>query len=348
MKILIDVVHPAHVHFFKYAIREWEKKGNQVLITARDKEITINLLRSYDLSFICISSYGKGLSGLCKELMIRDYRLLKIARKFRPDILTGIAGISIAHIAKIIRRPSIVFYDTEQARLSNMLNFPFATVICTPSCYRDNLGQKQIRYEGYQELAYLHPHWFKPDPKVIKEQNLTPGERFFVLRFISWGAAHDVGQRGLGNAEKCDLVKELEKHGQVLITSEANLPSELAEYQISLSPEKIHHLLYYSTLYFGESPTMASESAILGTPAILVSSFACKLGNMIEMERKYDLMHSFSYYNEGIRKALELLKANNLKPRYRKKKERLLQDKIDVTRWVVKLIEDYPIGRKVK
>ena len=140
MRILIDVVHPAHVHFFKYAIREWEKKGNEVLITARDKEITIDLLRSYNLSFICISSYGKGLSGLFKELMIRDYRLLKIARKFRPDILTGIAGISITHIAKIIRRPSIVFYDTEHARLSNTLNFPFATVICTPSCYRDNLG----------------------------------------------------------------------------------------------------------------------------------------------------------------------------------------------------------------
>ena len=110
----------------------------------------------------------------------------------------------------------------------------------------------------------------------------------------------------------------------------------------------VHHLLYYATLYLGESPTMASESALLGTPAILVSSWACKLGYIMELERKYDLIYSFSHYNEGIKKALELLKANNSKPRYRKKKERLLQDKIDVTRWVVKLIEDYPIGRKVK
>lgn len=348
MRILIDVVHPAHVHFFKYAIREWEKKGNQVLITARDKEITIDLLRSYNLSFICISSYGKGLSGLFKELMIRDYRLLKIARKFRPDILTGIAGISITHIGKIIGRPSIVFYDTEEARLSNAVNFPFATVICTPSCYRDNLGQKQIRYESYQELAYLHPHWFEPDLKVIKEQNLTADDRFFIVRFVSWGAAHDVGQRGLGNDEKCYLVKELQRHGQVLITSEADLPSELAEYRISLSPEKIHHLLYYATLYFGESPTMASESALLGTPAILVSSWACKLGYIMEMKRKYDLIYFFSHYNEGIKKALELLKVSNLKRKYREKRERLLQDKIDVTRWVVKLIEDYPMSGKVK
>jgi hypothetical protein len=39
MKILIDIGHPAHVHFFKNAIRELEGRGHEVKVTARDKEV---------------------------------------------------------------------------------------------------------------------------------------------------------------------------------------------------------------------------------------------------------------------------------------------------------------------
>ena len=34
MTILVDIVHPADVHFFNLAIRKWEKKGHHVAITA--------------------------------------------------------------------------------------------------------------------------------------------------------------------------------------------------------------------------------------------------------------------------------------------------------------------------
>ncbi|MDD1696935.1 MAG: DUF354 domain-containing protein, partial [Methanoregula sp.] len=37
--MLIDIGHPAHVHFFKYLIRNMEKNGHVVKITARDKEV---------------------------------------------------------------------------------------------------------------------------------------------------------------------------------------------------------------------------------------------------------------------------------------------------------------------
>jgi hypothetical protein len=39
MKVLIDIGHPAHVHFFRNAIRELESKGHAVKVTARDKEV---------------------------------------------------------------------------------------------------------------------------------------------------------------------------------------------------------------------------------------------------------------------------------------------------------------------
>ena len=38
MRLLIDMGHPAHVHFFKHAIRVLEGRGHEVKVTARDKD----------------------------------------------------------------------------------------------------------------------------------------------------------------------------------------------------------------------------------------------------------------------------------------------------------------------
>ena len=44
MKILVDINHQAHVHLFRNAIREKEKRGHQVIIPPRAKDITIRFL----------------------------------------------------------------------------------------------------------------------------------------------------------------------------------------------------------------------------------------------------------------------------------------------------------------
>ena len=38
MRVLIDILHPAHVHFFRNFHAEMEGRGHQVCITARDKD----------------------------------------------------------------------------------------------------------------------------------------------------------------------------------------------------------------------------------------------------------------------------------------------------------------------
>ena len=43
-RVLVDITHPAHVHFFRNAIDLWKDQGWQVLITARDKDICLQLL----------------------------------------------------------------------------------------------------------------------------------------------------------------------------------------------------------------------------------------------------------------------------------------------------------------
>ena len=54
MKILFDLGHPAHVHYFKNLIKLLEKNDHQVLIIAREKDVTHSLLKSYKMRlYIC-------------------------------------------------------------------------------------------------------------------------------------------------------------------------------------------------------------------------------------------------------------------------------------------------------
>ena len=344
MRILIDIGHPAHVHLFKHLIWELTNKSHEIKITARNKEIVLYLLDYYGFDYRVISTAEKGLVGIGKEMLIRDYCLFKIARNFKPDIMMAVLDPSIAQVGKLLRVPSITFTDTEHAKLANLVTFPFSDVVLTPSCFKCDLGKKQVRYNGYHELAYLHPNYFTPNPAVLDELGLSKDDTFIILRFVSWAASHDVGQHGI--QDRTALVQELEKYGQVFITSEGLLPKELEKYKMKVSPEKLHDLLYYASLYVGESPTIATESAILGVPAVLVSSWAYKAGNMEELRDKYGLMFPFSNQDSAVKKAIYLLKNNPNKSYWSKKRENLLKDKIDVTAFMVEFIENYPEGSK--
>lgn len=337
MRVLIDIGHPAHVHFYKNTIKDLEAKGHKVLVTARDKEVTLNLLEAYDIDHIVLSSMKQGKGNLIKEWIIRDYKLLNIARKFKPDVLTGILNPCVAHVSWIMRKKSIIFNDTEHAAFAQKITYPFSDVICTPSCFNKPIGKKQVKYDGYHELAYLHPKHFTPNPEVLTELGLKEGDRFSILRFVSWGASHDIGHYGIQN--KLEFVRELEKYGPVLITSEGKIDKELEKYRIKVSPDKLHDLLYYSSLYVGDGGTTAVEAAILGTPSIYVSSLVGTMGNFSELENKYGLMLNYSDSNLALAKAVELIKNPDSKDNWSHKKTHLFNDKTDVTSFMNQLIE---------
>jgi hypothetical protein len=269
-----------------------------------------------------------------------DLRMYIAVRKFRPDIFLGFGSIRAAHASKLMGKPCIALDDTEHAKWEHLLYVPFTDAILTPACFNKDFGKKQIRYNGYTELAYLHPRYFKPNPSVLHEMGIEKNDPYILLRFVSWSASHDVGQHGIRN--KYDLVKKLEKYGRVFISSEGSLPSELRSYSLSLSPEKIHDVLYFAHLYLGEGGTMATEAALLGTPSLFVSSLAGTMGNFIELEKKYGLMYSYKDPDRAVDHAIELLHQNKLKECWQQKRDLLLNDKIDVTEFLIDFVENYP------
>ncbi len=340
MKIIVDVNHPADYHYYKNFIHAMRKKGHEVLITATRKDVSLKLLDSSGFNYVNLGSYGNSLLSKLLNLPLIDYKMYKAVKKFNPDIFLGLGSIRSAHVSFLMGKKSINFEDTEIASQQMILRVPFVSTIWTPACYKGDIGKKQVRYDGYKELAYLHPDYFVPDKHVLEEIGQKEGDALIVLRFVSWEATHDIGQHGLKN--RLAFIKELEKYGRVLITSEAALEDELEKYRVNIPPDRMHHLLYYATLYLGEGATMAVEAAILGTPSIYLSSIKEKLGYIMELRQKYGLLYCYDDQKEALEKAIELMKTPGVKDEWKKRRDIMLADKIDVTAYMVWFVENYP------
>jgi uncharacterized protein len=335
MRIIVDILHPAHVHVFRNFIKEMQRRGHTVKITARKKDVALQLLKAYDFEYEVISELKKGKVKLATELLFRNVKFLKICMGFKPDLLMGIMGPTISTVGSLLSIPRYTFYDTETATVTNKFVYPLSTAVVTPKCYTGKVPTRHVTYNGYHELAYLHPDLFTPDETVLDEVGLKKGDTFFILRLVSWQASHDVGWRGFTNI--VDFVQKLEKQGRVLITSETPLSGELEKYRISVTPEKFHDLLAFATMYIGESVTIGSEAAVLGVPAIIIVEYGISYTD--EQEAKYDLIYRFSEQEKGFGKALELLEHEYLRDEWEVKRQRMLSENINVTNWMVDFIE---------
>ncbi len=335
MRILVDITHPAHVHFFRNAIDIWRQHGHEIAVTARKKDITIALLNHFNISHSTLSEMGKGKLSLFRELIQRDFRLWKFCRKFKPDVLTAIAGVFASHVGKLINKPVIVWDDTEHAVISHKMTFPFVKAIYTPDCYIMDLGKKQEKYAGCHELAYLHPNRFTPDKNVLRKIGINPDEKYCVVRMVSWQAHHDVGQHGFEKNSKVKFISEISKYAKVYITSEGPLPEELEQYRLKIPVHQIHNLMAFASLCVGEGATMISESAVLGVPAVYINTLKLGYVNMLE---KYGLVRQTTDTDEALKLCLDFLTDENVKDRCGLARQKLLNEKIDVTEYLVETI----------
>jgi uncharacterized protein len=167
MKIIFDVGHPAHVHLFKYTMRGLEESGHNIKICVREREnIVRKLLELYRFNYENLEKNSPGLYHKAITMCKNDYKLMKISNAFEPDIFVSITSPYSAHVSKLKRKPFIAFADSEHNPLILSLTIPFTDTVITPTGFQRDFGRKHVRINGFKELAYLHPNWFKPDHDV--------------------------------------------------------------------------------------------------------------------------------------------------------------------------------------
>jgi len=334
LRVLVTIQHPAHVHFYRPVIAELRADGHDVRVCTRDKDIAIELLEAFDIEHDVLAGSGASTMGRLGVQAKYELRMLALARRYQPDVVTAIGGVAAAHVAKAVRAKSVVLTDSEPATLTNRLAFPFADVICTPVWYDGEIDGRHVRYEGLHELAYLHPDRFEPDPEIVRAAGIDPSEPYSVVRFVSWGAQHDVGEGGLSRAGKEAIVETLASAGDVYITSEEPLDAPLDQYRLPVDPEDMHHLLAFAQAYVGDSQTMATEAGLLGTPSIRCNSFAGDddMANF-RLLSEYGLVYSTDDEAHARERIEDLLSATD-KRAWQRRRGAFIEETIDVASFV--------------
>jgi predicted glycosyltransferase len=334
MKIVVSVEHPAWAYQFRYLIKSLKNNGHTIKVLAIKKDIDLELLQSFNIPYEIVgNTTGEGIIQKAWLLVSITFKIFLKCLFFKPDIFIGRSSPMMAINSFLFAKPHIIFEDTEHSHISLFFCKLFTNIIITPNSFRTNLGKAQKRFPVYKELFYLHPNRFSPNEMALNELGIKKGECFILMRFVAWKADHDFGHKGLSAEMKMKAVEEFCKFGKVFITSEEPLTKELEAYRIKLSPEKIHHIMYYSTLLFGESSTMASECAVLGIHSIFCD-FTGR-GYTDEQEKRFDLVYNFRLdsgsQKKAIEKGIELLQNKNLWNLGKEKQKKLLAEMADGT-----------------
>jgi len=314
----------------------------EFLILVSEKDILKDLLDTSGFKYKIIGKNRPTIFRKSIELIRYIFNTLRFSIKFKPDIYFAQALPHFGFVSFLNRAKYYIFEDTEKVSVLHFTSIPFCTKVFTPDCFQKDLGKKHVKVNTYLELFYLHPEYYNPDKSTLEELKLNKNENYVVLRFVSWASHHDIGLSGLSIEIKRKAVSEFSKYAKVFISAENELPADLEKFRIQIPPQKIHDVLNYATLLYGESATMASECAILGTPSIFVHDNSPPYTK--QEEKKYGLLFNFSEsptdQELSIQIGVELLKATNVKQEWKSRSKKMLSEKIDVNRFMFSILEE--------
>ncbi|MDV3104093.1 DUF354 domain-containing protein [Thermococcus waiotapuensis] len=331
MKLVVDIVHPADVNFFKNAVKILKNKfGIEIELVILPREGVLPIakeeFKNEHIPLFIVGTNRRSVLGKSLSLVTRTISLLKYFSKTNADIITAFGGIGSSQAAYLLRKPSVIFYDDLEYKLAHYSFKFFASRIVVPESTPVN-GKKYRKFNGFKELAYLHPKYFTPTKEVLNEYGLKP-LRYVFLREVSKGT---LNYRHLSEGQLSEFCGYLNDMNLTVVVSLENkgLRSmfEKENCIILKEPVKdIHSLLAYALFTLSSGDTMARESCLLGTPCIYTGGRKMSVNRELE---KMGCLISVSPFNKGqiLQKIREVIE-NDLK----KETQRMIKNTIK-TKW---------------
>ena len=353
MNVLIQLSHPAHFHLYKNIARGLMEDGHQVLFVIKSKDILEQLLIDAGLPYVNINQHAHRGSklGILWDMLVRDWRILRLCRKHKIDLITG-STPETAHVSWLLRIHGVNTGEDDAAVVPafGKVTAPFIQCLVVPiPCNTGSMERNTVHYPGYHELAYLHPNHFSADASVVRKYGIDTDKPYFIIRFAQLNAHHDAGIKGINAAIAQRLVDILKPHGRIYITSERPLEPQFEEYRIKINPLDMHHVMAFASLYIGDSQTMAAEAGVLGVPFVRFNDFVGRIGYLNELENDYELGYGIKASSEGSVgalcervEALVSMKADERKAKYAAHRAKMLADKVDCAKFLTWFIENYP------
>lgn len=347
MRFLFYLVHPAKFQFHKAQIKALRAHGHTVDIIINSKDVLEELLKEENWEYTNIFPEGRKIKGVhvyiaaVLSIFRTIFRLLKYTKGKKYDLFVGDL---LTILGRIKRVPSLYPTDDVIRQVPEQSIFLFTCnhIIAPAITELGHFNKKKINYDGYKALTYLHPNVFTPSAERIDPKYRN--SRLFMIRCTGFGATHDIGRNGIDNLVLEKIVELLDNKGEIIISSERELPTHLKKYQYNGKKNDIFHYISFADILIGDSVSMCTEAALLGTPVVEYDDYWFEMEQLLELQYKYKLTNLYQPPNlqQMLTKIEEIINSSIYKEDTIKRRNMYIQEKIDVNRFLIWFMENYP------
>ena len=285
MIIIVDIAHPAHVNFFKGALKRLKQEGHEVIITAlrRGKlpRIVENELSEYPIHYVG-RHRGSTFSIIVEANLLKFFRLFWLVIRKKADFGLSVGSFNLGAALTLMGKPNLQFDDDPERKMNVMLEKLTSTRLYFPPIVEPHDNVENMR--ALKEWAYLSPTYFQPQSEVLNGYGVLPRKYIFV-REVSSGSLNYQSQDAHTVAS---FAEQFPTGYPVILSLEDKEHRHLYPQDWLLLQEPvadIHSVLYYSSLVVSSGDSMAREGALLGVPSIYVGVREMK-ANLLMIERK--------------------------------------------------------------
>lgn len=290
MRIWFDADNGPHVLIMNPLAQELARRGHRVVITARDRTRTCDLLDLYGLAYRKVGgAYGKGMWNKVTGTVGRARELVATMRGSGCTVSFGHGSRALPLASRLLGIPSVTMYDYEwvNPRLFNLL----CQVILLPDaigsgrCREAGIrADRVVGFPGLKEELYLAGSPLAAT-SVAADLGLREGATAVLLRPPATDAHYhnveaevilDTVLARLSAMPGVDLVYMARSSDQTAVLARH-------AFERVIVPEKVYDgpsLIAAMDLVIGGGGTMTREAAVLGVPAC--SFFRGHLGRVDE------------------------------------------------------------------
>ena len=268
MRVWVDLTNSPHVLVMRPVIRALERRGAEVLVTARDFAQTLELCERHGIACEPIGHHrGERLAAKGLGLLSRSTALVRWARGRRIDLALGHGSNDVTVAAALLRIPSSTAFDYEWAKVQHTVNCRLASAVVVPDVIPPErlrpygaTAKKLRRYPGLKEEYYLAD--FEPDPAVLAELGLDPTRPIAVVRTPPAVSLYHRFENPLFGS----VLDRLRGEQTVVLPRTPEQRAELGGFIVPEQAMDAQSLVAYADLVISAGGTMNREAVALGTP----------------------------------------------------------------------------------
>ncbi len=308
-RVWIDLDNTPHVPFFLPIIRELERSGHTVVVTARDAFQVREVAGYHGLACKIVGRhYGANKVLKVAGTLWRAAQLLPVVWSAKPDISISHGSRPLVIVSAALRIPSLLLFDYEFAR---RLPFLRPALGMAPEAIADPALAHDFRhglrsYSGLKEDVYAAS--FSPNPAILGELGVGEDDILVTIRPPATEAHYHNPDAEALFVEVVELLGNMPGVRMVILPRTAGAerdyiyrtwPRWCEEKKIIIPGHALDglDLVWYSDLVVSGGGTMNREAAALGVPVYsifrgrlgAVDRYLAREGRLVLIERREDV-----------------------------------------------------------